>query len=181
MEIADAAWLIDNEWAKKLLRDAYELTFPDEKERERLRQECIGAKPLPPTEVERARTNLRNRVFAVADQAVKQLGRAPVAAELALSLGALANALAPVNEGLAFDVLDEAVAAANAGKLEESELCHLSIEPEVFKTLAAKDDVRARQAAQGLKVPAARITALAATYQREVKSPAKENVPRLKS
>lgn len=122
-------------------------------------------------------------VTLLADQAVKQLRRAPDAGGSALSLGAMANALSPVNEGLAFDVLDEAVAAANAGKLGESELGHLSIEPEVFKTLAAIDAGRARQAAQGLKAPAARVTALAATYQRAAKSPAKvnESAPRLKS
>ncbi|MCA1629857.1 MAG: hypothetical protein LC774_05845, partial [Acidobacteria bacterium] len=115
------------------------------------------------------------------DQAVKQLRRATDGEALALSLCALANALAPVNEGSAFDVLEEAVAAANTGRVEESELGRLSIEPEVFKMLATKDKERARQVAQGLKPPAARITALAATYQQEAKSPAKENVPQPKS
>ena len=115
------------------------------------------------------------------DQAVKQLRRAAGGAALALSLGDLANALAPADEGLAFDVLEEAVAAANAGKVEESELGRLNIEPGVFKTLAAKDAVRARQTADELKTPAARIAALAATYQREAKSPAQENAPRSKT
>jgi hypothetical protein len=31
-EIADAVWTLDKEWAKKLLREAYELTLPDEAE-----------------------------------------------------------------------------------------------------------------------------------------------------
>jgi hypothetical protein len=117
----------------------------------------------------------------LADQAVKQLRRAPDGAALTLSLGGLANALAQINEGLAFDLLDEAVAAANAGKLEESELGRVAVETEVFKTLAAKDEARARQAAQGLKPPATRIAALAATYQREAKSQAQGNVPQTKS
>ena len=32
-EIADAAWPLDREWAKKLLREAYELILPPEEER----------------------------------------------------------------------------------------------------------------------------------------------------
>ncbi|HZH30949.1 MAG TPA: hypothetical protein VEY11_09310 [Pyrinomonadaceae bacterium] len=66
VEIADAAWTIDREWAKKLLREAYVLTFPEEKERERLRSQPIGAKLTPPTGLDWPRTEMRNRVFAVA-------------------------------------------------------------------------------------------------------------------
>jgi hypothetical protein len=66
VEIADAAWTLDREWAKKLLREAYELTFPEEAERDRLRQEVIGARPKPPTDMEWARTQMRDRVFVVA-------------------------------------------------------------------------------------------------------------------
>ncbi|HZG50858.1 MAG TPA: hypothetical protein VEZ40_01870 [Pyrinomonadaceae bacterium] len=66
VEIADAAWTIDREWAKKLLREAYVLTFPEEKERERLRSQPIGAKQTPPTGLDWPRTEMRNRVFAVA-------------------------------------------------------------------------------------------------------------------
>src|SRR5215208_5758982 len=36
-EIADAAWPLDKALAKRLLREAYELTFPPEEERDTLR------------------------------------------------------------------------------------------------------------------------------------------------
>jgi hypothetical protein len=66
VEIADAAWTIDREWAKKLLREAYVLTFPEEKERERLRSQPIGAKLTPPSGLDWPRREIRDRVFAVA-------------------------------------------------------------------------------------------------------------------
>jgi hypothetical protein len=66
VEIADAAWTIDREWAKKLLREAYVLTFPEEKERERLRSQPIGARLTPPTGLDWPRTEMRERVLAVA-------------------------------------------------------------------------------------------------------------------
>lgn len=66
VEIADAAWTIDREWAKKLLRDAYMLTFPEEKERERLRSQPIEAKLTPPAGLDWPRSEMRERVFAVA-------------------------------------------------------------------------------------------------------------------
>jgi hypothetical protein len=52
VEIADAAWSLDMEWAKKLLREAYELTFPEDEERDRLRRQAIGEGVRPPTELE---------------------------------------------------------------------------------------------------------------------------------
>jgi hypothetical protein len=66
VEIADAAWAIDREWAKKLLREAYVLTFPEEKERERLRSQPIGARLTPPSGLDWPRREMRDRVFAVA-------------------------------------------------------------------------------------------------------------------
>src|SRR5256885_5633986 len=48
-EIADAAWSLDQEWAKKLLREGYELTFPDEAERAKLRNKPVGSPPAIPT------------------------------------------------------------------------------------------------------------------------------------
>jgi len=65
-EIADAAWTLDQEWAKTLLRDAYELTFPDEEEQSKLRNKPAGAPPPPPTDTDRARGDVRNRVLSVA-------------------------------------------------------------------------------------------------------------------
>jgi hypothetical protein len=65
-EIADAAWSLDREWAKKLLREAYELTFPDDEEQSKLRSRPAGAPPALPTDIDRARGDVRNRVLNVA-------------------------------------------------------------------------------------------------------------------
>jgi hypothetical protein len=67
-EIADAAWALDKVWAKKMLREAYELTFPAEEERNKLRDKPVGAAPTVPTEIERARGAVRNRVLAIASR-----------------------------------------------------------------------------------------------------------------
>jgi hypothetical protein len=120
-------------------------------------------------------------VTLLADRAVKQLWRTTDETALALSLSVLANAVAPSNEGLAFEMLDEAVTAANATNLEASDLGRLAIEPDVFKTLAAKDEERTRQSAQSLKESAARIAALAAILQRQASALAKENASRPES
>lgn len=66
MEIADAVWMLDREWAKALLVKAYELTLPDEAERAKLRNTTVGARPTLPLSVDRARRNLRSRVMKVA-------------------------------------------------------------------------------------------------------------------
>ena len=42
-EIAAAAWPLEREWAKSLLRDALAFTFPEEVDRARLRERPIGA------------------------------------------------------------------------------------------------------------------------------------------
>lgn len=65
-EIADAAWTLDREWSKTLLRNAFELTFPDEEEQTKLRNRAIGSPPTLPTSVEIARTSIRNRVLDIA-------------------------------------------------------------------------------------------------------------------
>jgi hypothetical protein len=65
-EIANAAWTLDQAWAKKLLREAYELTFPEEEEQSKLRNEPVGSPPKSPTDIDRARSEVRNRVFNIA-------------------------------------------------------------------------------------------------------------------
>lgn len=65
-EIADAAWSLDQPLAKRLLREAYALTLPPEDERAALRDKPTGARPTPPSPVERARNEVRNRVLAIA-------------------------------------------------------------------------------------------------------------------
>jgi hypothetical protein len=67
-EIADAAWGLDQLWAKKLLHEAYEFTFPEDEEQNKLRNEPVGAAPKFPTDIDRARSEVRNRVFSVADR-----------------------------------------------------------------------------------------------------------------
>jgi hypothetical protein len=70
-EIADATWALDEARAKKLLRAAFELTFPSEDEQVKLRERPAGSPPILATADDRARENVRNRVLAVAarDQA----------------------------------------------------------------------------------------------------------------
>lgn len=65
-EIADATWTLDRDWAKKLLRDAYELSLPDEEEQSKLRSRPVGAPPIIFTATDRARWKVRNRVLMVA-------------------------------------------------------------------------------------------------------------------
>ena len=66
-EIADAAWTLDREWAKKLLGEAYELTFPDEEIRAKYRQMPVGALFMP-TAADRARWDVRQRVMSIASR-----------------------------------------------------------------------------------------------------------------
>lgn len=67
-EIADAAWTLDQEWAKKLLREAYELTLPPEAEQIKLREKPVGAPPTPPTSDDRTRGGLRRRILSIASR-----------------------------------------------------------------------------------------------------------------
>src|SRR5947209_5969343 len=85
-EIADAAWTLDRVWAKKLLQEAYELSFPSEEIRAKYRQIPIDSPPVLLSVIDRARGAVRQRVMSVssrdaafAEQLVqlgaKQLGR----------------------------------------------------------------------------------------------------------
>jgi hypothetical protein len=65
-EIGAAAWTLEREWAKSLLREALALTFPAEVDRARLREHHVGA-PLQPGPAENgARGRVRRRVFQLA-------------------------------------------------------------------------------------------------------------------
>ena len=65
-EIGAAAWTLEREWAKSLLREALTLTFPAEVDRARLREHPVGA-PLQPGPAENgARGRIRRRVFQLA-------------------------------------------------------------------------------------------------------------------
>ena len=65
-EIAAAAWPLEREWAKSLLREALAQTFPAEVDRARLRDRPVGAALQPPTPEDGARGRVRRRVFEVA-------------------------------------------------------------------------------------------------------------------
>lgn len=65
-EIADAGWTLDRAWAKKLLREAYDLTFPPEKEQITIREKPVGAPPTLSTGNDWARNFVRSRVLSIA-------------------------------------------------------------------------------------------------------------------
>jgi hypothetical protein len=67
-EIADAAWSLDRDLAKELLRDAYSLAFPEEAEQAKLRQRPVGAQPQMPTPLENARSAVRRLVIRIASR-----------------------------------------------------------------------------------------------------------------
>jgi hypothetical protein len=65
-EIAAAAWSLEREWAKSLLREALALTFPEEVDRAKVRERPIGAElQFGPAE-NGARGRIRRRVFQIA-------------------------------------------------------------------------------------------------------------------
>jgi hypothetical protein len=65
-EIADAAWFLDRGWAKKLLREAYELTYLTEEEFRQVGPELPGSASRPPTVIGRARDNVRKCILSIA-------------------------------------------------------------------------------------------------------------------
>lgn len=65
-EIADAMWTLDQERAEKLLREAYELTLPNEEDQTRLRDKPAGSIPVMFNSIDRARGDIRNRVLEIA-------------------------------------------------------------------------------------------------------------------
>lgn len=67
-EIASAGWTLDQEWAKKLLREAYELTFPSEQEQVKLREKPVGAPPVLPMGEEVSRNMARGRILSIASR-----------------------------------------------------------------------------------------------------------------
>jgi hypothetical protein len=85
-EVGAAAWTLEREWAKSLLREALALTFPEEVDRARLRDRPVGAAlQFGPAE-NGARGRVRRRIFQIAardrefarelgDLAGRELGR----------------------------------------------------------------------------------------------------------
>src|SRR5213078_618422 len=62
-EIADAAWSLDRDLAKELLRDALTSSLPDEADQARLRKRPIGGHLEMPTPAENSRSTLRTLVM----------------------------------------------------------------------------------------------------------------------
>jgi hypothetical protein len=81
-----------------------------------------------------------------------------------LSLSQLAAQVAPVNETLALELLDEIVAAANRSEVDTGQ-GRTGFDAAVFKLLAAKNGERARQAAEDFKDRLRQIVALSSIYQ----------------
>jgi hypothetical protein len=67
-EIADAAWKLDEGWAKKLLHEAYELTLPERQGVGGPGSATAGARVIMATPETRARWAVRNRVLTVASR-----------------------------------------------------------------------------------------------------------------
>jgi hypothetical protein len=65
-EIADAAWTLDPDWARKMLREAYRLTYPTDEEQRKFQPDLPGTAPKPPTVIGRARSDVRKRILSVA-------------------------------------------------------------------------------------------------------------------
>jgi DNA-directed RNA polymerase specialized sigma24 family protein len=81
-----------------------------------------------------------------------------------LSLSKLAKAVAPINDALALEALDETVAAANSSDMDTGQ-GRTGFDTEVFKLLAPKNEARVRQAATTLKDQLRQIVALAVIDQ----------------
>lgn len=97
-------------------------------------------------------------------QAMKQLRRAPDADLAPLGLSRPAKSVAPLDETLALEVLDEAVRAANLSDMDTNQ-GRVGIDSEIFRTLAPKNEARVKQAAAALKDRLQNIVANAAIYQ----------------
>jgi tetratricopeptide (TPR) repeat protein len=73
-EVADAAWFLDQELAKKLLRESFTLTVPSESDQSTssIRARAVGAPPLMPSPGSTAGAQVRFRILQVArrDQAL---------------------------------------------------------------------------------------------------------------
>jgi hypothetical protein len=80
-EVASAMWYLDQDEAKRILIAAYQLTLPGEAEREKRRAKAVGSDMEFPSDTERGRTEVRDRILKVA-------GREPAFAGQLVKLGA---------------------------------------------------------------------------------------------
>jgi len=80
------------------------------------------------------------------------------------SLSKLAGIIAPLDEQLALEVLDEVIATANSSALD-TEQGRTGIDVELFRKLALRNEVRVRQSAESLQDRLRKIVAKSAIYQ----------------
>ena len=64
-EIGDAAWQVDRNWAKKLLRRSFELTLPAADQKQ---DRPAGSVPPMPNAADRSRQKVRHRILAIVRQ-----------------------------------------------------------------------------------------------------------------
>lgn len=88
------------------------------------------------------------------------------------SLNKLAGAIAPGDETLALEVLDEVVAAANRSTLDTGQ-GRTGISVEIFSKLSLRNETRVRQAAEAFTDPLRQIVVLAAVYKSKAQALAK--------
>jgi hypothetical protein len=84
------------------------------------------------------------------------------------TLGKLAKAVLTIDTLLAAEIVDEIVVKANASQIDTSQ-GRTGIDSDLFKSFAAKDEVRARNAADNFKDRLRRVVALASIYQTKAK------------
>src|SRR5262249_41139366 len=65
-EIADIAWKLDKQWARQLLKDAFEFALPDKETRRKFQKIKKGDNPFEPTKEMIPQMLVRNKVLAVA-------------------------------------------------------------------------------------------------------------------
>jgi hypothetical protein len=80
------------------------------------------------------------------------------------SLCKLTQLILPADDALASEALNEMVAAANVSEVDTGQ-GRAGFDPEVFKKIAQKDEMRARQSALSFKDPLRQIVSLAAIYR----------------
>jgi tetratricopeptide (TPR) repeat protein len=87
-------------------------------------------------------------------------------------LSKLATLIAPLDEQLALEVLDEVVEAANSSALDTGQ-GRTGFDAELFRRLAGKNEVRVSRSAGAFKDRLRRIVAHAAIYQAQAAAPAR--------
>ena len=65
-EIADVAWNLDKQWARQLLKDAFELALPNKETRRKLQKVKKGDNPVEPTIETISQNEVRSKVLAIA-------------------------------------------------------------------------------------------------------------------